>query len=112
MNKNDKDRLRHILDAAREAQQFIKDRKQEDLQTDRMLTLALTKEIEIIGEAAANISQETRAQLPQFEWSAIIGMRHRLVHAYDKVDLIVLWDTIEVNLPGLVKELEKIPGLR
>ena len=49
-------RLRHMLDACREALSFVKKRKQSDLATDRMLLLSLVKEIEIIGEAATQVS--------------------------------------------------------
>jgi uncharacterized protein with HEPN domain len=112
MNDDDTTRLQHILDAAREARLFIQGRKKSDLHDDRMLTLALMKEIEIIGEAAANISRETRTQLSQFEWDKIIGMRNILVHVYFKINLTILWDTVENNLPQLIDELEKIPELR
>ena len=52
MNESDIIRLRHMLDAAREALSFVAGRNSEDLGRDRMLVLALVKEIEIIGEAA------------------------------------------------------------
>jgi uncharacterized protein with HEPN domain len=101
-----------MLDAAREAGLFATGHNRSDLHYDRMLTLALVKEIEIIGEAAANISPETRSQLLQFEWKAIINMRNRLVHVYHKIDLYILWDTVIRDLPQLIEELEKIPELR
>jgi uncharacterized protein with HEPN domain len=43
-----------------------------------------------------------------FPWLQIVGMRHRLIHGYDAVDLDVLWDTIIDDLPPLIDELEKI----
>lgn len=82
MRKDDTVRLRHMLDAAREAVAFAAGRKRADLDHDRMLVLALVKDIEIIGEAAYQISQQTREQFPNIPWEDIIGMRHRLVHAY------------------------------
>jgi uncharacterized protein with HEPN domain len=112
MNEDDLIRLQHILDAAREARLFIKGRTKYDLLYDRMLTVALMKEVEIVGEAASKISQVTRDQLIQIEWDKIIRMRNILVHAYYKINLNILWDTVEINLPELIKELEKIPKLR
>ena len=111
MNKNDIIRLQHILNAARYAKLFATGRDRPDLDNDMMLTFALTKAIEIIGEAATSISKDTRDQLSQFEWTKIIGMRNRLVHVYFQVDLDILWDTVKKGIPELIEKLEKIPEL-
>jgi uncharacterized protein with HEPN domain len=68
--------------------------------------LALVKEIEIIGEAASRISDESRKALPLIPWPKIIAMRNRLIHAYADVDLSIVWDTLTGALPELVRELE------
>ena len=65
MNDREPVRLKHIRDAAKEALSFLKGRTREDLTRDRMLLPALIKEIEIIGEAATQISEESRKALPQ-----------------------------------------------
>ena len=106
MNESDVIRLRHMLDAAREALSFIARRSSEDLNRDRMLVLALVKEIEIIGEAASRISDESRKALPRIPWPKIIAMRNRLIHAYADVDLSIVWDTLTGALPELLRELE------
>ena len=106
MNESDVIRLRHMLDAAREALSFIAGRSSEDLSRDRMLVLALVKEIEIIGEAASRISEESRKALPRIPWPKIIAMRNRLIHAYADVDLSIVWDTLTGALPELLRELE------
>ena len=106
MNESDIIRLRHMLDAAREALSFIVGRSPEDLSRDRMLLLALVKEIEIIGEAASRISDESRKSLTQIPWPKIIAMRNRLIHAYADVDLSIVWDTLTGALPELLRELE------
>ncbi|MCH9046907.1 MAG: DUF86 domain-containing protein [SAR324 cluster bacterium] len=108
MLPEDRERLRHILDAAKEAMSFVANRTRADLDTDRMLTLALVKEIEIIGEAAHRMSEDARGENPQIPWPQIIGMRHRLVHLYFDIDQDVLWDTVAENLPPLIAALEKI----
>jgi uncharacterized protein with HEPN domain len=107
MFKDDMTRLRHMLDAAEEASGFAQGRARADLDSDRMLVLALVKDIEIIGEAAYQISPVTREQLPEIPWEDIIGMRHRLVHAYFAVNLDILWGTVEKDLPPLVATLNK-----
>ena len=106
MNESDVIRLRHMLDAAREALSFVAGRRSEDLGRDRMLVLALVKEIEIIGEAASRISDESRKALPRIPWPKIIAMRNRLIHAYADVDLSIVWDTLTGALPELLRELE------
>jgi uncharacterized protein with HEPN domain len=97
-----------MLDAAREAITFTEGRTRADLEVDRMLVLALVKEIEIVGEAASQISQEAREQLPNIPWPDIVGMRHRLVHAYFDINLEILWQTVQSDLPPLIAELEQI----
>lgn len=74
--------------------------------TDRQLVLSLVKEVEIIGEAAYQLSRETRASMPEAPWEDIIGMRHRLVHTYFDINLDILWQTIEQDLPALIPVLE------
>ena len=107
MNRDDAIRLRHMLDAAREAISFTRGVRRVDLNQDRKLELALVKDVEIIGEAAFQISQSTRDSLPGIPWDDIIGMRHRLVHAYFDINLDILWQTIQNDLPPLVVELER-----
>ena len=107
MRKSDVVRLRHMLDAAREAMRFTRGKQREDLNTDRLLVFGLVKAMEIIGEAAWQISDEARAQLPQIPWTDIIGMRHRLVHAYFDINLDILWRTLQEDLPPLIAALEK-----
>jgi len=106
MREDDRVRLRHMLDAAREARGFVADRKRQDLDTDRMLVLALVKCVEIIGEAGARVSEEGRDATPSVPWPEIIGMRNRLVHAYFDVNLDVVWTTVRHDLPPLVTALQ------
>jgi len=111
MKKTDIDRLRHMLEAAREIILFMRGKTKDDLGKDRILTLALVKEIEIIGEAASKVSQEARKQIPGIEWRDVIDMRNRLVHVYFEIDEDILWETIIYDIPGLIEELERLPEL-
>ena len=108
MRKDDHVRLRHMLDAAREAESFVQDKTRSSLDTDRKLALGLVKCIEIVGEAAASISNECQQALPKVPWRDIIGMRNRLIHAYFDINLDILWKTVLEDLPPLIAELEKI----
>ena len=106
MHRDDRIRIQHMLDAAREALAFAAGKTRDDLDTDRVLTLALIKSIEIIGEAAARISTETKTATPALPWRDIVGMRNRLVHVYFDVNLDIVWSTVEEELPELIAELE------
>ena len=99
MSESDVVRLRHMLDAARDAVQFGAGRNSGDLGRDRVLALALVRCIEIIGEAASKVSPEIRAKFPEVPWADIIGMRNRLIHAYFEVDLSRVCDTLTADLP-------------
>ena len=107
MQQSDLIRLRHMLDAAREAVAFSAGRGPDDFRRDRVLTLALVKCIEIIGEAASRVSAETRAAHGGIPWSEAVAMRNRLVHGYFDVDLDRVWDTVVDDLARLVPELQR-----
>ncbi len=109
MTQHDDDaRLRHMLDHAREAVQLARGRARADLDANRSFDLAITRLLEIIGEAAARVTQAVRDRYSQIPWSAIAGLRNRLIHGYDEVDFDVLWDVVQYDLPALVVELEKV----
>jgi uncharacterized protein with HEPN domain len=98
-------RLRHMLDAAREALDFAQGKTEHNIREDRQLVLSLVKEIEIIGEAASKVSELTRSQLTQIPWLDIVDMRNHLIHAYFDVDVGVVWDTVSKDLPALISAL-------
>jgi len=66
-----------------------------------MLTFAVVRAIEIVGEAANHVSPGGRALLPQLPWPAIVGMRHRIVHAYFDINVDAVWKTVSEELPAL-----------
>jgi uncharacterized protein with HEPN domain len=105
---NDEVRLRHMLEHAREAVALVAGKDRSDLDTSRMLSLALVRLIEIIGEAANRVAKTRQRQLSQVPWSQIIGMRNRLIHGYDVVDFDIVWQTVTKELPPLITILEKI----
>lgn len=105
---DDLSRLYHMQDAANEAINFISGKTRADFDNDRMLVLAVVKDLEIIGEAAGRVSAECRARYPEIPWSVIIGMRNRLTHAYFSIDLDIVWDTVTNNLAPFVEQLERV----
>ena len=101
-------RLRHMLDHSREAVAMLAGQTRELLNQDRVLQLALTRLVEVVGEAAARVSPEGQAQYPSIPWKPAIGMRNRLIHGYDVIDLGILWDTVTMDLPRLIGLLEQV----
>jgi uncharacterized protein with HEPN domain len=110
MPASDAVRLRHIVDAAREALAFVEERSRADLNTDHMLSLALVRLLEIIGEAARGVSPAVRQSHPEIAWSKMAGMRDRLIHGYFDVNLDIVWETVTQDLPGLIAGVEKLAG--
>jgi uncharacterized protein with HEPN domain len=108
MKPDDRVRLMHMIDAASEALGFIQGRSRADLDSDRMLTLALVRSIEVIGEAASKVSTDLRSEYRDVPWSEIIGMRHKLIHGYFDINLNVLWSTLTIDLPELERQLQSI----
>lgn len=104
---DDLTRLKHIRDAAKEALSFVTNRTREDLDRERMLSLALVRLIEIIGEAANNVSESYQNQYLKIPWRQMIGMRNRIIHAYFDVDLDIVWQVITQDLGSLLIEVEK-----
>jgi uncharacterized protein with HEPN domain len=100
--------LRQMHDHAREAMDMVRDRARADLDTDRMLNLALVRLLEILGEAAGRVPPEDRVRYPQIPWIQLVNLRNRLIHGYDQVDFDILWQILTTDLPPLVDELEMI----
>ncbi len=105
MRHDDAIRIRHMIEAAETTQNFIAGRLRSDLDTDQMLSFALARAIEIIGEAASKVSSETRSVTPVVPWFEIIAMRNRLIHAYFHVDNAVVWKTVTEEIPALLSIL-------
>jgi len=80
-------------------QQFLGRREKQD---------SVVRRLEIIGEAARRVSEETRRQLPQLPWQDMVRMRNIMIHEYDDVDLSLVWDTVQIDLPALVSALQRI----
>ncbi|MGA9380549.1 MAG: DUF86 domain-containing protein [Phormidium sp.] len=105
---DDLTRLRHIQDAAREALGFMSGKSREDLANNRMLVLAVVKDLEIIGEAAGRLSAECKARYADIPWAVMVGMRNRLTHAYFSIDLDIVFDTVTNDLLPLIQQLERV----
>lgn len=102
--------LRHMLEYAQRAQSLVAGRSRQDIEADEVLNLALPRVMEVIGEAATRVPSEKQAEFTKSPWSDIVGMRNRLVHGYDLIDLDIVWLTAANGFPPLVRALEDILG--
>jgi uncharacterized protein with HEPN domain len=100
--------LRHMLDHAREAMGLVRGKTRADLDGDRLLQLALTRLVEIVGEAASRVPVEVQGRHPSLPWREAIGARNRLIHGYDFVDHDILWEIVATDLPLLVPQIEGV----
>jgi uncharacterized protein with HEPN domain len=98
--------LADMLQAAREALVHAGEMTREEFLADLRTQRAVELMIMIIGEAAAQVSDESRTHLPNLPWRQIVAMRNRLVHHYFRIDLDLVWDVIRNDLPVLISALE------
>ncbi len=108
MPKDDWVFVAHIWDMSQKALTLVAGKNKEAYEQDEVLRLALTRLIEVIGEAANRVSEEFRAAHPEMPWFEMIGMRHRIVHDYMNVDEDVIWAVVQKDLPALAEILQKI----
>jgi uncharacterized protein with HEPN domain len=108
LNSDDLVRLQHMRDAAQKSVMYMQGHSRSELDENELLRLALTRLLEILGEAARNVSEPLRHEHPQIPWKAMSGTRDRLIHGYFKVDLDIVWEIITNDLPSLITELDEI----
>jgi uncharacterized protein with HEPN domain len=99
--------LADILDAAKAIRRFIAGVSLDDFKANEEKYEAVNRKFEIIGEAARRLSPEARKIFPEIPWNLITAMRNIIVHDYDDVDLDVVWNTAQRDLPPLIDRLEK-----
>ncbi|WP_041448709.1 DUF86 domain-containing protein [Anaeromyxobacter sp. Fw109-5] len=108
--RDDRVRLKHMLDASRVVEAFAAGRTREDLDRDLQLTFALARAVEIVAEAAKDVSEERRMHHPGVPWRAIAATHHRLVHDPLALDLDRLWHIVSVDVPVLIPHLRDALG--
>jgi uncharacterized protein with HEPN domain len=106
--RRDEASLLDIAIAIRRIQNFVSDRDKEALFNDTLLQSSILYQFTVIGEAVRRISTDFRLQYSQIPWPMMIGMRNKLVHEYDDIDLFEVWNTIQQDLPILISQIEAI----
>lgn len=108
MLNRDKIRFQHMLEASQAAISHLSGKKREDLDHDRLLLNGVVRELEILGEAASQVSKPIREQYAGLPWREMIGLRNRLIHAYFDVNNQAVWLVIKESLPPLISQLDQI----
>jgi len=91
---------------AKEAAEFLGNRSDQEIVEDRIRFLAITRAVEIVGEAAAQVPAPVQGALDDIDFKAAIGMRHRLIHGYGAIAAPILADTIRADFPPLIAALD------
>lgn len=97
--------LEQIRQFVTESIEIAAGKNREDLDSHRLLELALVRLIEMIGEASNRLPEEIREQYPGIPWRNIIATRNRLIHGYDSINKDILWSIIQNDLPKMLQEL-------
>ncbi len=100
--------LEDIVEAADAAREFVAGMSKEDLTKDRRTRDAVVRNLEIIGEAAKKVPDETKRSHTEVEWKKIAGLRDILVHDYFGIDMDIVWDIVQNKLPTLVQQVRSI----
>ena len=106
MNREYSDFLRDMLENAQRAIQFVYGMDFKTFSNDEKTLYAVIRAIEIVGEAAAKVPDEVRSNYPRVPWREVKGMRNKLVHNYFGINMEVVWQTVQEDLPELVEALK------
>lgn len=101
-------RIAHMRDALRATMRLTSGRTREDLASDEFLQLALARAVEILCEAATQISAGTKGRYPDFPWRSMAALRNRLAHAYFDVNLTILWDIATQDAPNILPQVDEM----
>lgn len=105
---HDSGHLLDILSSARMIRSYIESVALDEFLRDTKLQDSVIRRLEIIGEAAGRISVQFREKHPEVPWSEMRGMRNRMIHHYDDVDLHIVWNTAQDNIPQLLELLDPL----
>jgi uncharacterized protein with HEPN domain len=108
MNDDFLDYIEDIIDAMNKAEILIEDVTFQQFESDFRINFALVRALEIIGEATKRLPERIRAQYPNVPWKGMAGMRDRIIHGYDIVDLQIIWDVVIIDIPRIKPLIKKI----
>ena len=110
MRQGDSAYLRHILDAVSRIDEYTEGMKREDFMSSNLHQDAVIRQVEVVGEAARKVSEETRERHTEVPWKDMAGIRDKLIHGYFGVDLDAVWDTVTEDIPRLKAMIQALLG--
>lgn len=102
------DFIQDIIDAIHAINEFIKDMSFEDFSKDDKTVSAVTRKFEIIGEAANRIPKTVQKKYKDIPWSYMVGMRNKIIHDYDGINLMIVFDSAKEDLNKVLPALERL----
>ena len=106
--QRDPERLLDMLTVARRITRRLYEVDRLEFDDDEDLQIVVVHLIQIIGEAASNVSDEFRATHADIPWHEIVSMRHRIVHDYLNINIAKVWETARQDIPTLIALIEPL----
>ena len=100
--------IQDIKDCIAQIDEFVGDMKLEEFKADEMVSSAVVRKLEVIGEATKNIPSEIRQKYKELPWSDMAKMRDKIIHGYFGIDYEVVWKTIKERLPEIKPKIDNI----
>lgn len=101
--------LQDMLDAIYKIEVWTQDSEFEDFEDDKgLLQSSVIRQLEVIGETANQLDDDFTISHPEIPWAKIVGMRNRLIHEYNTVDLDLTWQVVKHKAPLLGRQIEAI----
>ena len=100
--------LDDILDAMNKAEMFVAGMSYEQFEDDLRTSFAVTRALEIVGEATRRLPVSFREQYPNIPWKDMAGMRDKIIHGYDNVNLRIVWDVVSRDIPDVKPQIQQI----
>jgi uncharacterized protein with HEPN domain len=100
--------LKDILEAMEAIEKFVKDMNFEEFRNNDLVSSAVIRKFEIIGEATRNIPQTIRKKYQDIPWKTMVGFRDKLIHFYFGIKYDIVWETIKSKLPELKEKIKKV----
>ncbi|VAW31660.1 hypothetical protein MNBD_CHLOROFLEXI01-4492 [hydrothermal vent metagenome] len=108
MNDDFLDYIEDILDAMNKAEILLEGVSYEQFAADFRINFAVVRALEIVGEATKRLPMSLRDSYPEIPWRNMAGMRDRITHGYDSINLRIVWDVVKVDNPELKPQIRKI----
>ena len=108
MKKDNSVYIRHIMDSISRIERYTKGMGKRDFLGDELVQAGVVRELEIIGEAAKQLSQNFKTKHDNIPWKMMAGMRDKLIHDYFGVDMDAVWNTLVIDIPRMKGKIQKL----